>query len=49
MGSTHTYCQDARNADIRINIGDGVRGPMVGRLQALYRALIEAECAGGRR
>ena len=29
-------------------IGSGQRGPMVDRLQALYRELIAAECARGR-
>ena len=29
-------------------IGDGRRGPMVDRLQALYRELIGNECARGR-
>ncbi len=29
-------------------IGDGTRGPMVDRLQALYQKLIATECGRGR-
>ena len=30
------------------SIGEGRRGPMVDRLQALYRDMIDSECARGR-